>query len=636
MRKNWKILLILALLSLSSCSEQKEDFKIKKVYKTDIVASENLENIYSYIWYTKWVNQVMLATKNPWKIKYLKKKIWDKVRAWEIILSLWNEEANNWYYTSNNIISSLNRLKSSIEKSYKWQENAMKVQLEKAKIWISGTEKWLENIKNIKDESLKTLEKGIEQAELWIKTAKTNLEKSEDSINQSNINLIKNSKSAITNSLILYKNIIEYTDIILSQTLKNKNSNKYYKNYLSARDKTFLVKAKKDFWLSKNILATYQKDYNLNIENKQNISEESMKNSLKLWSKTAESMKILMKDMWNVMEKTIASIWSISSQEVAIHKNQFSNFWSKIEASLLTVSWDYILWIDWSLQNFDNIKTQKSKAISLLEKQVEQAEAWLKTAKQNYEQYKSINNSKVDEVETKTQIAKKSIDEIKAWINSLKSAKKAKLREVDAKIAEVVWKKYESQVNIANWKIISPISWIIYYKNAEVWQVVNWWTPVYWIADTSNLLIKVDVPNSIIDTIKIWDKVKVQRESSTEKLKAKISNIAQSQNQITKKTQIEVKIKNKDWKIKIWEMIKVFFEIKNKDSKKKGITIPNNAIISQFMIPWVYVLKDNKVIFKKIKILNTNEFKSSVSWLNKWEVIITDWKENIYDWEILK
>jgi hypothetical protein len=54
------------------------------------------------------------------------------------------------------------------------------------------------------------------------------------------------------------------------------------------------------------------------------------------------------------------------------------------------------------------------------------------------------------------------------------------------------------------------------------------------------------------------------------------------------------------------------------------------------MTPWVYILVNNTVEFKQIKILKMWEFYSNVEWLEIWKKIITKWKENIFDWEILK
>jgi hypothetical protein len=77
----------------------------------------------------------------------------------------------------------------------------------------------------------------------------------------------------------------------------------------------------------------------------------------------------------------------------------------------------------------------------------------------------------------------------------------------------------------------------------------------------------------------------------------------------------------------------VFLNIwKNDDS----IIIPNSAILSKYMIPQVFVLENWVAKLRDIQIIKQNDNFSQVIWVNVWEVIITEGKENIYDGEILK
>jgi hypothetical protein len=63
--------------------------------------------------------------------------------------------------------------------------------------------------------------------------------------------------------------------------------------------------------------------------------------------------------------------------------------------------------------------------------------------------------------------------------------------------------------------------------------------------------------------------------------------------------------------------------------------IPNNAIIQKYMLPWVYVIIENKAIFKQIEIISSSDNYSLVKWIEVNSKIITQWKDNIYDWEEL-
>ena len=54
------------------------------------------------------------------------------------------------------------------------------------------------------------------------------------------------------------------------------------------------------------------------------------------------------------------------------------------------------------------------------------------------------------------------------------------------------------------------------------------------------------------------------------------------------------------------------------------------------MIPSVMTVENNTAKLKNIKIIEQNDSYSLVEWLVKWEVIIVEGQENIWDWEELK
>ncbi|MDQ7023821.1 MAG: hypothetical protein Q9M97_10150 [Candidatus Gracilibacteria bacterium] len=74
-------------------------------------------------------------------------------------------------------------------------------------------------------------------------------------------------------------------------------------------------------------------------------------------------------------------------------------------------------------------------------------------------------------------------------------------------------------------------------------------------------------------------------------------------------------------------------KIKN---KAENTIIPNNAIISKFGLPAVYVLENGKATLQNIKILKMGEKQSEVSGIKSLDIIITSGKENIYDGEVLE
>jgi hypothetical protein len=189
---------------------------------------------------------------------------------------------------------------------------------------------------------------------------------------------------------------------------------------------------------------------------------------------------------------------------------------------------------------------------------------------------------------------------------------------------------------IDNAKVISPINWVVIKKMAEVWQVVGWGMPVLVVATASDIKVIITIWDEVKQNTFIWDKVKVEIEWHDKQVEWIITNILPTLDPITKKTQVEIKIKNDDNKIKIWSYAKVYLA-DSKASEKTGLIIPNKAIVSDMLIPGVYILwNDKKAKFTNIKIVKQNDNFSLIEWLKLWDKIITDGKENVFDGEILE
>jgi hypothetical protein len=105
---------------------------------------------------------------------------------------------------------------------------------------------------------------------------------------------------------------------------------------------------------------------------------------------------------------------------------------------------------------------------------------------------------------------------------------------------------------IDNAKVISPINWVVIKKMAEVWQVVGWGMPVLVVATASDIKVIITIWDEVKQNTFIWDKVKVEIEWHDKQVEWIITNILPTLDPITKKTQVEIKIKNDDNKIKIW------------------------------------------------------------------------------------
>lgn len=608
----WLIILIL----LNSCSSEEKE-KTNKYYSTGSVFSGSISLENSYIWYIEWKEMLELSVKTWWKISHLYVKEWDFVKKGDLLAKVDSPEANVWYTTSESIIISLITMQKSTSKMFDGQISAMEAKIKQIKIW----EEW---INNGLEDSINIRNSQLEIAKTWVETIKTKLNHTKIVLETKENYIYENSKNAIVQAIILDTNIIKFIDELLGVTVENKDKNDSFEDYLSAKDARYLNEAKSQFIdLNKKYLE-YKSFYDLNIEWK-NPDREIILKWLKDGEELAESFKITLNVIYDVLDNSIENV-NFSLDTINNYKNVISNFWNNMEANLLTVSWDYILWLKWSRQNLDNFQKEYSMEIDLIEKE-------LILAKNTLSQYESIKKWEIREIETKKSIAISQFDEIESWILALKKQKETSLNEIQVKINEAVGQKKSALVMINNGELRSAIDWVVIWKMVEVWQVVWAWVTIFKIWNNNDLVLNINIAENIAKNIDLFEDVLLEIDWLNQQIKWKITNIYPSKNLVTKKIWIEISLKNIWNKIKIWSLTKVIF---NSNLNNKWTIISNSAIVSEFMIPWVYVLKEWVVKFKNIEIIKQNNLFSEIIWLNIWEVIITEWKSNIWDWEILK
>jgi len=620
--KKYIILLLLFSLFFSSCSKQEEE-KVEKFYKTITISTWSITENQEYVWYIKWETQTMLATKAPGKITYLAKKVWDRVNKWELIASLDSAEAKTGYSTANSIVWSLETLKQATIESFDEQIKAMEAKIEQAKTWLKWIETGLEDTKKITTSQ-------IETAKIWLQTAETNLEETKKTLAAKKENILAWAKSAITQNVILNENILDFIDNFLWITPENEDKNDAFEDYIGVKNTKILKDTEEKFIETKKAYDDYKNFYEEKIENNSNPAEQDLITGLEKAEKVSELMKDLLDLTYDTLDNTLENV-NFPLSMINQYKAQISSFGSDLEKSLLSMSWDTMIWVKWSLENLKSFEKESTKAISLLEKQVE-------IAKKQLEQYQNMASGQINDVSTKKEIALKQLQEAQAWLQALIAWKKAKLKELDSKISEALWQKNLSAVYINNWKVYSPVNWVIVSKNAEISQVIWAWMPIYTVASDKNVKVKVWIPNFVAKWLTLWQKIKIQVEDSNKTYTWTIIQLPDVLNTITKKVDVEVLINNENKEINIGSMAKVILPIKiSKNLKDDGTAIiPNSAIVQQFMIPGVYVIKDWKAKFTQIEIISSDEKYSQVKWLEPNSIIITEGKENIYDWEELK
>lgn len=649
-------LLILSTMLVSSCS--KEEIVVKKHFNTAIVESGSINEGNSYVGYTDSFDTIMLAAKMWGKIVSINKEVWDKVSPNELVAQLDWTEAKTGFSSSNDIINQLEILKSSTSLTFDKQilaagEKVKQVQnsIDMASIGIVWTTTWLSDIQNITREQLKTVQMQIEQAKTWFETAKLNLENNQDSLDQKKIDIYNNSKSAISNANNLAVSLIDFLDYLYGVTDADRYKNDSFEVYLWAKNTSIKTDGENQLRI---LISKFNTLKNLPLDTNENI-EASLNNYNSLFS---GDVRNLLKITYSLLENSISSS-SFPDSTINTYKTQITTFQNNLESVILTVQWNYFLGLKGSIDSISSFRKESKNWIDMLKKQVDLAQKQIATLNQTYLQYKAMASGQITDISTKKQIsaaqkslAQNQLSEALSSIEALKQQKESSLTQIDAQIAQIQAGKNDAAVMIDNAKVISPISWVIIKKMSEVWQVVWWGMPVIVVATNSDIKVMISIPDEVKQNTFIWDKLSVEIEWQDKQVEWIITNILPTLDPITKKTQVEIKISNPDNKIKIGSYVKVYLS-DSKTSAKLGLIIPNKAIVSDMLVPGVYIIvteqsdcndstsencipkEVKKAKFVNIKIIKQNDNFSLIEWLKLGDKIITSGKENIFDWESL-
>lgn len=331
-------------------------------------------------------------------------------------------------------------------------------------------------------------------------------------------------------------------------------------------------------------------------------------------------------------------------------KNQITTIIANLEQAILYPTAIWMVWVKWSIQAIESFDKSYALKIKQLEDALAMAQEDLNMAKTG----KNITSSDVSKntnslktnikvKEDNLNIAK--ISEVQAYkaIDLTKQEMKSKLAELDAKISESAAKKQEATAKIAevsmnknmainsqeSWIIRAPFNWIITKKMSDIWSVIWAGMPIFQITSSDKKMVKTYINNENY-WLKISDEIILLKQWSQESFSWKITHLEDIKDLISKKNYIEIEINSP--KVQITDKVFVMFW----NNIKKTTIIPSNAVITKYSQPSVIVINWNKAQYKVIKIITQDNKNSEIEWLKLWEKIITDWKDNILDGEIIK
>ncbi len=536
--------LILGIILISWCSQKvKEQVNYDSIQTHYTVTSWSVSSDNKFVGSLQSQDESFLSFKMPWRIMDIYVKEWDKVSKWELLAVLDGNEVKTQFSSANSMLGALESMYENTSNMFDAQIASMKTKIEQSKLAMEWSKTWLKDTQDISKEQIQTAQKQVEQAKVWVDSALSNLEHTKEVLSWKQENIYSNAKNAISSSNILQTNFLIFVDEIFGISDEREDDNNGFEDYLWAKNQT-LKQETENLWLQIN------KDYKqfLNsFEDVENLNNQQIEDKLKTIQNILERSRKLADKVYTTIDNSVSSS-SFPQSKIDTYKQQTVTYQNQIEQALLTAEGEYLLWVKGSLQSIEDFKKEKNMQIDLLEKKYNLAQTSLETAKQTLNQYKASSTWKVNEVNTQYEVSKQQYEEAKSGLQALKKQKESQLSKISSQIQEVKWNKNLAAVNLWNIKLYAPYDGIILTKNANVWQVIWAWTPIFKIWTLDNLKWVFHVPLSEVETIKPQDTVYIK--ALWETITWTIDLIHPQADPITKKVTVEVKLSNikKNWK----------------------------------------------------------------------------------------
>jgi RND family efflux transporter MFP subunit len=241
----------------------------------------------------------------------------------------------------------------------------------------------------------------------------------------------------------------------------------------------------------------------------------------------------------------------------------------------------------------------------------------MKNAKSNYERVKKLyinqNASTSD------------IDNAKAQYNSTK----AKVNNIQKQLDYI-------KLQLSYTKLYSPIDGYISSKFVQENENVNAGTPIVLISDKLVDEVQVQVPDVLINKLKVGDSVKVKFTSiSNDKFDAKIKEISKFTSPNQKTYQVVLKLENPTKKIKSGMSCEVYFNLL-KDLKSVVYLIPAGSVLNDKNGYFVYVLEKQDDIYqikrKNVKVGNlTNDGYEIISGIKDKDLVLKAGMSEVFE-----
>lgn len=268
----------------------------------------------------------------------------------------------------------------------------------------------------------------------------------------------------------------------------------------------------------------------------------------------------------------------------------------------------------------------------------------------NYTTWRNTNQNLTNNSSTGSSVASKDIEALSLELENtrlsrttLLAEKAAKLQEIDTNVNTVKWKKWEVTLQLEETKlntalavesseysiIRAPYDGIILEKYGEEGMVVSGGTPLIRMTSDDRKIVKTYIDNTLYNYS--LQSILLATDEEDNYYTGQVSLIQEQKDPLHNKNYTEVLLSGTGV---IGTKVTLHLERK-KSSLQNGTLIPLSSILTRYGPPGVYILENGIAHFTLVEVLGSDMVYAEVLGIPEWSTIITDGKENIYDWEKL-
>lgn len=189
--------------------------------------------------------------------------------------------------------------------------------------------------------------------------------------------------------------------------------------------------------------------------------------------------------------------------------------------------------------------------------------------------------------------------------------------------------QYQSaQLNSGDTNVRSKISGIVNERMVDAGTVVVPGTPIVEVVDISSLNLKVEVDETLVSQLEVWDDVKVIPSVTKDTIFGRITFIAPSSNGALK-FPVEITIDNSKGGLRAGMYATAIFA---QESEKNVLVIPREAFVGSVSESEVFLVKDGIAYLKRIRTgFNYGGKVQVTGGLNEGDVVVTSGQINLTD-----